>query len=96
MDVLANRVSIGTVTGDVFVNYESRDESFQRETGYVQQNDIHIPTSTVREALQFSATLRQPSENSLQEKLNHVEDVISTLEMDSYAEAVIGTAGDGQ
>ena len=29
-------------------------------SGYVQQMDTHLPTTTVREALLFSAKMRQP------------------------------------
>jgi ABC-type multidrug transport system ATPase subunit len=45
-------------------------------TGYVQQQDLHLETSTVREALCFSAMLRQPKSVSAKDKLDHVEDVI--------------------
>jgi len=31
-----------------------------RLTGYVEQNDLHLSTSTVRESLTFSAELRLP------------------------------------
>jgi ATP-binding cassette subfamily G (WHITE) protein 2 (PDR) len=37
LDVLAQRTTIGIVTGDMFVNGKPLDESFQRKTGYVQQ-----------------------------------------------------------
>jgi ATP-binding cassette subfamily G (WHITE) protein 2 (PDR) len=37
LDVLAQRTSMGVVTGDMFVNGKSLDASFQRSTGYVQQ-----------------------------------------------------------
>jgi ABC-type glutathione transport system ATPase component len=37
LDVLAQRTSIGVVTGDMFVNGKPLDASFQRKTGYVQQ-----------------------------------------------------------
>lgn len=37
LDVLAQRVSLGVVTGDMFVNGKPLDSSFQRKTGYVQQ-----------------------------------------------------------
>uniref|UniRef100_A0A0D2Y6S9 ABC transporter domain-containing protein n=1 Tax=Fusarium oxysporum (strain Fo5176) TaxID=660025 RepID=A0A0D2Y6S9_FUSOF len=69
--------------------------SFQRTTGYVQQQDIHLETSTVREALRFSAALRQPSSVCMQDKIDYVEEVISLLEMGPYADAVIGVSGKG-
>jgi ABC-type multidrug transport system ATPase subunit len=56
---------------------------------------VHIAEATVREALRFSAVLRQPKETSLEEKYAYVEQVISMLEMEVYAEAVIGNPGSG-
>jgi ATP-binding cassette subfamily G (WHITE) protein 2 (PDR) len=37
LDVLAQRISTGVVTGNMFVNGKPLDPSFQRSTGYVQQ-----------------------------------------------------------
>ncbi|KAL4737919.1 ABC-2 type transporter-domain-containing protein [Aspergillus similis] len=95
LDVLANRVTTGLVTGDICVNGRHREISFQRQVGYVQQQDIHLETTTVREALQFSACLRQPAHVPKQEKLNYVEEVITLLEMNAYADAVVGVPGEG-
>ena len=95
LDVLATRTTIGVISGDVFVDGRQRDESFQRKTGYVQQQDLHLPTTTVREALNFSALLRQPAHIPKQDKLEYVEEVISLLEMDEYADAVVGVPGEG-
>ncbi|CEP24187.1 CDR2 [Cyberlindnera jadinii] len=95
LDVLANRVTMGVVTGSMFVNGKLRDSSFQRSTGYVQQQDLHLSTATVREALRFSAYLRQPSSVSKKEKDDYVEEVIKILDMQKYADAVVGVAGEG-
>lgn len=86
---------MGVVTGDMLVNGQPRDSSFQRKTGYVQQQDLHLQTSTVREALVFSALLRQPNTVTEKEKLDYVEEVIKLLEMEEYAEAVVGVPGEG-
>lgn len=86
---------MGVITGDVLVNGSVRGKSFQRTTGYVQQQDIHLETSTVREALRFSASLRQAASVPVEEKYQYVEEVISLLEMDLYADAVIGVPGKG-
>lgn len=86
---------MGIITGEILVNGLPRGKSFQRTTGYVQQQDIHLETSTVREALRFSAVLRQPSSVSKEEKYRYVEEVITLLEMDLYADAVVGTHGKG-
>lgn len=95
LDVLATRVTMGVVTGEMLVDGKQRDVSFQRKTGYVQQQDLHLSTSTVREALRFSAILRQPAKVPTQEKLDYVEEVLKLLEMDSYADAVVGVPGEG-
>lgn len=63
--------------------------------GYAQQEDIHLPTTTVREALEFSALLRQ-SNASTKEKLDYVDKVIQILDMGPYADAVVGIPGDGE
>ncbi|GAB1205453.1 hypothetical protein APSETT445_004129 [Aspergillus pseudonomiae] len=95
LDVLAKRVSIGVVTGDMLVDGKALDNSFQRKTGYVQQQDLHLSTTTVREALRFSALLRQPKSVSKKEKYEFVEEVIEMLNMQDFAGAIVGTPGEG-
>ncbi|KAF9892130.1 hypothetical protein FE257_002536 [Aspergillus nanangensis] len=95
LDVLASRTTVGVVGGDMLVDGCSRDSSFQRKTGYVQQQDLHLHTSTVREALEFSALLRQPPQFSRAEKLAYVETVIDLLNMREYSEAIVGVPGEG-
>ncbi|GME28651.1 ABC transporter-like protein [Neofusicoccum parvum] len=95
LDVLAQRTSMGVITGDMLVNGRPLDSSFQRKTGYVQQQDLHLATATVRESLRFSAMLRQPKNVSTEEKYTYVEDVIKMLNMEDFAEAVVGVPGEG-
>lgn len=95
LDVLAQRTSIGVITGDMFVNGKPLDSSFQRKTGYVQQQDLHLETTTVREALRFSAMLRQPASTSKKEKYEFVEEVIAMLNMEDFSEAIVGVPGEG-
>ncbi|KAB8070348.1 ABC-2 type transporter-domain-containing protein [Aspergillus leporis] len=95
LDVLANRTTVGVVGGDMLVDGRPRDSSFQRKTGYVQQQDLHLHTSTVREALEFSALLRQPPQFTREEKLEYVEKVLDLLNMRDYADAIVGVPGEG-
>jgi ABC-type multidrug transport system permease subunit/ABC-type multidrug transport system ATPase subunit len=95
LDCLADRTSMGVITGEMLVDGRPRDASFQRKTGYVQQQDLHLQTTTVREALNFSALLRQPAHVPREEKLAYVDEVIKLLEMEEYADAVIGVPGEG-
>ncbi|KAF2680334.1 hypothetical protein K458DRAFT_373583 [Lentithecium fluviatile CBS 122367] len=93
LNALAQRIRLGVVTGDLRVNGHSLPSSFQRSAGFAEQMDIHEPSQTVREALRFSAKLRQPRNVSLREKYQFCEEVIDLLEMREIAGAVIGTPG---
>ncbi|KAF2995891.1 hypothetical protein E8E13_004640 [Curvularia kusanoi] len=95
LDVLASRTTTGVISGSIFVDGRQRDESFQRKTGYAMQQDLHLATSTVREALEFSALLRQPPEYSNEERLTYVDHVVDLLDMQEYADAVVGVPGSG-
>lgn len=86
---------MGVVTGDTLINGTPTDASFQHRVGYVQQQDLHLETMTVREALEFSALLRQSAETPRQEKLDYVAQVIDMLSMQNFADAVIGVPGEG-
>jgi ABC-type multidrug transport system fused ATPase/permease subunit len=50
LDCLADRrVGVGILTGEMLVDGQIRQKSFQRKTGYAQQMDLHLETTTVRE-----------------------------------------------
>ncbi|KAF8749247.1 ABC transporter [Rhizoctonia solani] len=95
LNALAERVGTGVITGDRFVDGHALPRDFASQTGYVQQMDIHMASTTVREALMFSAELRQPTSVSRDEKRAYVEDVIKMCAMESYADAIIGRVGEG-
>ncbi len=94
LNVLAARTGSGVIRGDFLVNGRPLPASFQAQTGYVQQMDTHLPTQTVREALEFSALLRQ-STGTNEEKLAYVEEVIDMLEMRDWTDALVGNVGQG-
>ncbi|KAI1371039.1 ATP-binding cassette transporter [Hypoxylon crocopeplum] len=95
LDTLAQRVSIGVVTGSLYLDSDPLPQSMNRRSGFVQQQDVHLNTSTVREALRLTARLRQPASVPISEKYDYVETVISMLEMGDVADALIGTPGAG-
>ena len=95
LDVLARRKNIGVISGDVLVDGIAPGTAFQRGTSYAEQLDVHEPTATVREALRFSADLRQPITISQAEKYAYVEEIISLLEMEDMADAIIGEPENG-
>ena len=47
---------------------------------------MHDWTATIREAMRFSAYLRQPYEVSVEEKNAYVEEVIQLLELEDLAD----------
>ena len=95
LDVLAQRSTTGIVTGDIKIDNRPLNDSFQRKTGYVQQQDLHLETTSVREALHFSALLRLPASTPKSKKIDHAEEVIKMLDIGAYAEAIVGVAGEG-
>ncbi|CAI4050610.1 ATP-binding cassette multidrug transporter PDR18 SKDI_14G3910 [Saccharomyces kudriavzevii IFO 1802] len=94
LNTLAQR-NVGTVTGDILVDGLPMDASFERRTGYVQQQDLHTAELTVRESLQFSARMRRPQSIPDVEKMEYVEKIIDILEMQEFSEALVGEIGYG-
>lgn len=66
--------------------------SFQRTTGYCEQNDVHEPTSTVLESLLFSARLRQSYNTPDEEKVRYVYSIMELLELMPLQHAIVGSA----
>ena len=58
--------------------------------GYVQQMDTFIGTTTVREALMFSANLRLPADTTHAQRAALVEDTIRVLRLEPVADVLIG------
>ncbi|KDR85534.1 hypothetical protein GALMADRAFT_234460 [Galerina marginata CBS 339.88] len=89
LDVLAQRKNIGVVSGDVLVDGRPLSSDFARGTAYAEQMDVHEGTATVREAMRFSAYLRQPESISKEEKEEYVEEMIELLELQDISEALV-------
>jgi len=95
LNILASRATVGVITGEIIVDPKHQNESFARKVGYAQQQDIHLPTTTVREAMIFSARLRQPTSYSDTEKLDWVDQLIYTLDLSSISDEMIGLPNSG-
>lgn len=91
MDVLAQRKDSGRIEGSILVNGRPQGISFQRTTGYCEQNDVHEPTATVREALVFSARLRQDHAVPDSDKIAYVEQIMELLELTPMQHALVGS-----
>lgn len=95
LDVLAQRKDAGEIHGSILVDGKPQGISFQRTTGYCEQMDVHEATATVKEALIFSAVLRQPQDVPYSDKLDYVERIIDLLELRDLCDALIGVPGAG-
>lgn len=95
LDVLAQRKTEGVIHGSIMVDGRPLPVSFQRSAGYCEQLDVHEPFATVREALEFSALLRQGRHVPREEKLKYVDTIIDLLELEDLADTLIGHIGAG-
>ncbi|KAK4227403.1 putative ABC transporter [Podospora fimiseda] len=93
LNTLSQRQRVGVVTGDMLVDGKPLGGDFQRGTGFVEQMDLHDETATIREAIEFSALLRQSREIPRAEKLEYVDKVLDLLELTDIQDAIIASLG---
>ena len=92
LDVLAGRKNTGKIEGTVTTNgFLKNDDVFATVCGYVEQVDIHSPTSTVLEALNFSAKLRLPSNVSPERRDRFVRNWLRKLDLTPIQHRRIGS-----
>lgn len=91
LNTLAQRQKTGVVSGDMLVDGHPLGPDFQRGTGFCEQMDLHDNTSTIREAFEFSAILRQDRNTPRQEKIAYVDRILDLLELDEIQDAIIGS-----
>ena len=93
LNTLSQRQRMGTVSGNMLVDSRAPGKEFQRITGFVEQQDIHDRTATIREAIAFSAVLRQERHIPRSEKMAYVEEIIDLLELRELQDALILSLG---
>ncbi|KAL4926440.1 ABC drug exporter AtrF [Aspergillus undulatus] len=91
LNTLAQRQTTGVIGGDMLVDGRPLGTDFQRGTGFCEQMDLHDQTATIKEALEFSALLRQDRDVPKEEKLAYVRQIIDLLELEEIQDAVIGS-----
>ncbi|KAG4048774.1 hypothetical protein JG687_00011290 [Phytophthora cactorum] len=90
MDVIAGRKTGGQIRGDILLNgYPATDLAIRRATGYCEQMDIHSEASTFREALTFSAFLRQGAEVPDAQKYDSVNECLDLLDLHPIADRIV-------
>jgi len=91
LEVLAGRQTGGVVSGERLINGAPPDESIKRVVGYISKDDIHLPTLTVRETLQFSGQLRsRQSDIPIALRMVMLEIVLKMLGLQNCADTVVG------
>lgn len=93
LNTLSQRQNIGVVSGDMLVDGRELGPDFQRNTGFCLQGDLHDRTATVREAIEFSAILRQDASIPRAEKIAYVDKIINLLELNDLEDAIIMSLG---
>jgi ABC-type multidrug transport system ATPase subunit/ABC-type multidrug transport system permease subunit len=93
LNTLSQRQTVGVVSGNMLVDGKPLGNDFQRSTGFVEQMDLHEESATVREAIEFSALLRQNRDIPRQEKLDYVDKVLDLLELTEIQDAIISSLG---
>ncbi|KAG4038809.1 ABC transporter G family member 36 [Phytophthora cactorum] len=90
MDVIAGRKTGGKIRGEILLNgHPATELAIRRSTGYCEQMDIHSDASTFREALTFSAFLRQGSDVPDSEKYDSVNECLELLDLNPIADQII-------
>lgn len=81
LDILAcNTFGSGRTEGKILVNGAPRRAAdFQRRSCYVQQRDVLLASSTVRESIMFSALLKLPRTLAYADKKARVDRILSEL-----------------
>lgn len=87
----AQRQRTGVLTDDMLVDGRSLCLEFQRGTGFCEQMDFHDGTATIREALEFSAILRQDRLVPRQEKVAYVYKIIDLLGLHEMQNAIVSS-----
>ncbi|KAL7316048.1 FAD-dependent urate hydroxylase [Mucor circinelloides] len=94
LDILAKRTKSGTSSGNVYLNGQELDAShYKKLIGYVDQEEVMIPTLTVYETILYSALLRLPRSMSQAAKKYRVMEVMQELGIDAIKDAKIGQPG---
>ncbi|KAL0957046.1 hypothetical protein HGRIS_003145 [Hohenbuehelia grisea] len=91
LNVLALRADLDSVQGDHLINGMPATGTFSSNIGYCEQADTHLESATVREALLFSAKLRQPYNVTIPDKERHVDHCLDLCGLNDYSDALLGS-----
>ncbi|XP_047394295.1 broad substrate specificity ATP-binding cassette transporter ABCG2-like, partial [Sciurus carolinensis] len=93
LEILAARKDLSGLSGSVFIHEVPEDADFPHSLGYVVHDDVVMDSLTVRENLQFSASLRLPSTMTKEEKNQRIDEVIEELGLVEVADSKVRSEG---
>ncbi|KAJ5888498.1 hypothetical protein N7495_008539, partial [Penicillium taxi] len=91
LNLMASRMSLARAKMCGGTTFNGYADTRNMRSAYVMQDDVLIPTLTVRETLQYSADLRLPPPTTQEERHHIVEQVILELGLKECADTRIGT-----
>uniref|UniRef100_H3GHI3 ABC transporter domain-containing protein n=1 Tax=Phytophthora ramorum TaxID=164328 RepID=H3GHI3_PHYRM len=91
VDLLADRISSGEVTGDIELNGEARvTKTFRAVTSYVAQEDSLLGSFTVLETMRMAAKLSLPTSVSTRQIEARVDDVVEAMGLATCRHTLVG------
>ena len=90
LNVMSQRISDSRLKQSGRTLYNGNQNLSSVRSAYVMQQDVLLPTLTVRETLQYSADLRLPPPTTAEERRTIVEEVILELGLKECANTRIG------
>lgn len=92
LNTMAERVMSSRLSRDGITTFNGTEGVHGIRHAYVMQQDILLPTLTVRETLRYSADLRLPSSTSAENRAQVVEEVIRELGLKECADTRVGNS----
>ena len=90
LDSLCGRKDPTGLTGTILVGNKKQPKNFKQICGYVAQDDVIMPTLTVRENLQFSIDCR--TRHSEEEKTKIIDQTLEQLGLTGCKDQQVGNA----
>lgn len=91
LNLMAGRMGVAGATVSGSTTFNGDPDLGRIRSAYVMQEDVLVPTLTVRETLRYSADLRLPPPTTREERRTIVEQVIRELGLKECADTRIGT-----
>jgi ATP-binding cassette subfamily G (WHITE) protein 2 len=90
MDILAQRKSVGALTGQLLVGGRPAGRAFMRRTAYVPQDDNFVPTMTAMEIMRFYSNVVLPESMGRAARQRRVEEVLAALGLRAAHRTLVG------